>query len=124
MPSNKHVRDSAKTQAHDTNSHVSRQNLKSAALAGGGACLSGRSRVYSRQDNDAPKTQRWSITSFSSPWRIGHSIIFLDGCPVPTEYKRASVIPTHWGDSYFHSCTSDSKVRTCRSRSLLYRWQD
>ena len=59
MPSNKHVRDSAKTQAHDTNSHVSRREfLKSAAVAGGGAALSGRSRVYSRQDNDAAKTQQ------------------------------------------------------------------
>ncbi len=42
MPSNKHVRDSAKTQAHDTNSHVSRREfLKSAAVAGGGAVFLG-----------------------------------------------------------------------------------
>jgi phospholipase C len=50
MPSNKHVRDSAKTQAHDTNSHVSRREfLKSAAVAGGGAAfLSGAESILAK----------------------------------------------------------------------------
>ena len=62
MPSNKHVRDSAKTQAHDTNSHVSRREfLKSAALAGGGAVFLGGAESILAKTTTLPKPNKSGI---------------------------------------------------------------
>jgi phospholipase C len=62
MPSNKHVRDSAKTQAHDTNSHVSRREfLKSAAVAGGGAAFLGGAESILAKTTTLPKPNKSGI---------------------------------------------------------------
>ena len=62
MPSNKHVRDSAKTQAHDTKSHVSRREfLKSAAVAGGGAAFLGGAESILAKTTTLPKPNKSGI---------------------------------------------------------------